>query len=95
MVDVKKAVDTARSQINKVYGQEPANLQVEEIEQSEDSKYWLITLGFNAPPPMSGQNELQKISFALRPPVRVYKVFKIAAETGEFISMKMREAQAA
>ena len=95
MVDIKEAMDTARNKIKEVYGQEPANLQVEEIEQSEDGKYWVITLGFNAPPPLKPQNELQKLSFALRPPVRVYRVIKINLESGDFISMKMREAQAA
>ena len=95
MVNIKEAMDTARNKIKQVYGQEPTNLQVEEIEQSEDGKYWLITLGFNEPPPLNPQNELQKLSFALRPPVRVYRVIKINLESGDFISMKMREAQAA
>ena len=95
MVDIKEAMDTARNKIKEVYGQEMVNLQVEEIEQAEEGKYWLITLGFNAPPPMIPQNDLQKLSFALRPPVRVYRVIKINLESGDFISMKMREAQAA
>ncbi len=95
MVDIKEAVATARKKITDVYEQEPANLQVEEIEQSEDGKYWLITLGFNAPPPMNPQNELQRLSFALRPPVRVYRVIKIDLESGDFVSMKIREAQVA
>lgn len=95
MVDIKEAMATARKKITDVYGQEPANLQVEEIEQSEDGQYWLITLGFNAPPPMNPQNDLQKLSFALRAPVRVYRIIKINLKSGDFVSMKMREAQAA
>jgi hypothetical protein len=95
MVDVKKAVATAVSKMKDVYGQEPANLLVEEIEQSEEGKHWLITLGFTAPPPLTPQNDLQKLSYALRPAVRLYKVVKIDSTTGEFVSMKMREAQAA
>ncbi len=95
MIEVKKAVSTAVDKIKEVYGQEPENLLLEEIEQSEDARYWLITLGFTAPPPMNPKNDLQKISFALRPPVRVYKVFKIDSASGNFVSMKIREAQTA
>ena len=95
MVDIKEAMNTARNKIKEVYGQEPTNFQVEEIEQSEDGKCWVITVGFNESPPMNPQNELQRLSFLLRPPVRVYRVIKINLESGDFISMKMREAQAA
>lgn len=95
MVEIKDALATANNKIKAIYGQEPASLLVEEVEQSEDGKYWVITLGFTAPPPMNPQNDLQKLSFLLRPPVRIYKVITIDLKSGDFISMKMREAQAA
>lgn len=95
MIEAKKAVSAAVDKVKEVYSQEPDSLLLEEIEQSEDGKFWLITLGFTAPPPMNPKNDLQKISYALRPPVRIYKVFKIDSTSGNFVSMKMREAQAA
>ncbi|NER04808.1 MAG: hypothetical protein F6K17_20500 [Okeania sp. SIO3C4] len=60
------------------------DLRLEEVELSEDRKYWLITLGFITT--TAGEEE----SFFLKKE-RDYKVFKIHAETGEVESMKIRE----
>jgi hypothetical protein len=94
MIDVKQAVATAIDSLKNFYG-EPQDLLLEEVDRSEDGKYWLITLGFSIPPPVSPANKLQQISVALRPPQRVYKVFQVDAKTGKFVSMKIREAVAA
>ena len=51
-------------------------LSVEEIELSEDGRYWFVTLGFS-------------LSYLIGP--KSYKVFKVDAYTGEVLSMKIRE----
>ena len=94
MIEVKPAVAAAVASLKNFYG-EPADLLLEEVERSEDGKYWLITLGFSAPFPSNPRNPLQQLGAALKSSVRVYKVIKIDADTGEFVSMKIREAQAA
>ena len=57
---------------------------VEEVEISEDNKYWLITLGArrssgDAISDLYGKTEIE------------YKVFKIDAQNGNVLSMKIRE----
>jgi hypothetical protein len=55
---------------------------VEEVELT--GGYWLITLGYDRPPALPG--------FNLKGP-RTFKVFKVDGETGEVISMKIREVE--
>ena len=66
------------------------DILLEELELSEDKKFWLITLGFNRP--------VYKTKNPLFPEImpspeykREYKLFKIDSETGEVQSMKIRE----
>jgi hypothetical protein len=94
MIDVKQAVSAAAASLESIYEQPVADLLLEEVERSEDGRYWLITLGFSKPLPAQA-NQLQQLSAQLRPPQRIYKLIKIDAATGEFVSMKIREAQAA
>jgi hypothetical protein len=99
MIEVKQAVSTAIDSLKNFYG-EPQDLLLEEVYRSEDGKYWLITLGFSVPGPSIQMpnipgNPLLSISTALNPTRRLYKVFQVDAETGKFVSMKIREAEAA
>jgi len=94
MVDVKNAVTAAVNAAGLLYsGKDIIGLQLEEVEKSEDGKYWFITLGFSVPdeiPPA----KLPAITAAIFPEKkyeRKYKVFKIDADSAEFISMKIRE----
>ena len=83
MIDVKQAVKIASDFFTNLYGQELSlsGIQLEEVELTEDGKYWLITLGY----PSASTNPL------LIQNRKVYKVFQINAETGEVQSMKIRE----
>ena len=67
-----------------LFGYQIKELRLEEVELSEDRKYWLITLGFIAN--TTGEEE----SFFSKKE-RDYKVFKVNAETGEVESIKIRE----
>jgi hypothetical protein len=82
MIELKKAVCAAIGFAREVYGGD-LGVTLEEVEPSSDDRYWLITLGFvdNANP------------FAVIAVGRAnsdYKVFKVDAESGEVISMKIR-----
>ena len=87
MIDVKEAVDRAAAFAENVLGKErTAGLQLEEV---EFGKYegvrdaWQITLSMLRPnkfgPALLG-NE-----------IRDYKVFTVSRDTGEVLSMKIRE----
>jgi hypothetical protein len=71
------------------------DLRLEEVELSEDKKFWFVTLGFERPV-VQRKNSLSELmpAPALPPDYkyeREYKIFKIDAETGEVQSMKIRE----
>jgi len=78
MLDVKQAVEKAQRYLKTLYRNKGfLNLMLEEVELSSDDRYWLVTLGWDLD--VMGTR-------------RTYKVFKIDAETGEVISMKIRAA---
>lgn len=86
-IDVRAAVFAAKNYLQSLQGlleYQIKDLRLEEVELSEDRKYWLITLGFITT--TVGAEE----SFFLKKE-RDYKVFKVNAETGEVESMKIRE----
>jgi hypothetical protein len=57
---------------------------VEEIEVSDDKKYWLITLGI--------RKTVNDTVSALYGKTRItYKVFQVDAENGDVLSMKIKE----
>ena len=88
MVDVKEAVKNASAFIGELYaGKSLADLDLEEVERSEDDKYWFITLGYLRP-----QQTTSALQMAItRPWERVYKVVKIDAESGKPLSMLIRK----
>ena len=64
-------------------GKTISDMKLEEVELSEDSKYWSITLGYSTQT-LSGD----MIPF---PTAREYKIFKVKSDTGEIKSMKIRQ----
>jgi len=95
MIEVKQAVAAAFDATKEFYsGQELIGIQLEEIEKSEDGKYWFITLGFFVPdatPPANSSKLLDVAIFQGKKYERKYKVYKIDANNAEVISMKIRE----
>lgn len=82
MLDVKEAARRASEYFAGLYSDPRINdVQLEEVEISEDGKYWLITLSYPVPPNIAALNLSYK---------RKYKVFTIDAETGQVKSMKIR-----
>lgn len=94
-VDVKTAVNTALNYVREFRSEIDGRLEelrLEEVELSEDGKYWLITLGYSVPvteitvpaimlPPMDTKKRFQ----------RDYKIFKVNSETNQVESMKIRK----
>jgi hypothetical protein len=93
---VKFAVDRSIEHFNgmkDLFGKDINNLRLEEIELTEDEKYWLITLGFNCKieqqdePIINPLNPIVKRSDSTE---RVYKTFKVDGKTGVVKAIKMR-----
>lgn len=76
MIDVKQAADIASQYLISLFPNKAFSIQLEEVELSEDGKYWYITLSFKERPVSGFKN---------------YKLFKINAETGQVHSMKIRK----
>jgi hypothetical protein len=88
MIDVKEATQIALSYFEDLYGENTfSNVLLEEVEREEedDTLYWLITIGFT--------ERKQDPSGPLPTSSRRYKRFKINAETGEVVAMKIRSVE--
>ena len=92
-VDVKAAVAVAIDYLNFLQDEISSELQdvrLEEVELSEDKKYWLITLGYDVP--VKNQSPLAKLTIYYTPIYkREYKLFKINSENSQVEAMKIRE----
>lgn len=90
-IDIHKAVKSAFNFFSKSFAHEKTtNLQLEEVELSEDGHFWLITLGYDDPATGS-LSDLMRASAVLRPrPLRKYKVVRVDAESGKAVAVKIR-----
>lgn len=90
MVDVKEAVSSATEFVKNLYKfSNLAEFMLEEVEISSDEQYWFVTFGFNRP---HRKPEAHPLDILKSPQiVRVYKVIKVDAKTGQAQSMKIRE----
>lgn len=84
MIDLKQASENALAFVEKIYP-ENGDFQVEEIETTEDGKYWLITIG------MYDFKDVKGTLAALVTKPRKYKSVQIDKENGDVISMKIRK----
>lgn len=81
MIDVKEAVKRAGAYYSELSGKPITQLELEEVEKSDNEQYWLITLSYTGG---SFATAFQKS----------YKLFKVDAETGDVLSMKIRQVHA-
>jgi hypothetical protein len=94
MIDVKAAVKKAMETIKELIpSTKNSGLDLEEVEFDDSKNHWSITIGFNSgrikktstgPSAFLGSTTEETIE-------RQYKVLRIDANTGEFISMKIRK----
>jgi len=93
-ISVKEAVTKAFEYAHDFYKpQEIPELMLEEVELDEEKKNWLVTLGYKSP------RVIQKQTSGLgafpatteKESIREYKIFRIDALDGHFISLKIHE----
>jgi hypothetical protein len=93
-VPVKEAVKTSFQYFAEIL--EPSDVRLEEVELSDDERYWFVTLSALLPAKAKAQNAVEAASLAgifAKSHERVYKQFKVDSSTGEVRSMKIREVE--
>ena len=93
MIDVKTAVKTAIDYVASLFDpDEILDVRLEEVERSEDDRFWYVTIGFD-------WRYRSPLKFAPDVPVpfrkdpsgqREFKRVKIDAQSGEVLSMHIR-----
>ena len=83
MIDVKEATQKVKEYLVSFFP-EAEKVQLEEVELTDDKSHWYITLSYE------GMSHSVASSLLVGKSVR-YKIFKLDAETGEVISMKIRD----
>ena len=83
MIQVKEATEKAKEHLQ-VFFPEAERIQLEEVELSADKVYWLVTLSYEGLSSSVASSMLVGKSLQ-------YKIFKLDAESGEVISMKIRD----
>ena len=94
IIDVKQAVSIAIQYfMNLVGGESASDVLLEEVELSDDERFWHVTLSAVLPAPKDEGSPMNALATALGASLqrrRVYKVFKVDAATGSVRSMKIR-----
>ncbi len=83
MIDVKEATGKAKEYLTSFFP-DAEKVQLEEVELTDDKTHWFITLSYE------GVSNSVASSLLVGKSVR-YKLFKLEAESGEVISMKIRD----
>lgn len=83
MINVKEATGKAKEYLLTFFP-EAERVQLEEVELADDKAHWYITLSYE------GVSNSIASSLLVGKSVR-YKLFKLDAESGEVISMKIRD----
>ncbi len=89
MISVKKAVEAATSFAKYINEEEELNaLRVEEVELSDDDKFWLVKLGWNDPKILDNKTPSAQLTDLSGQIPRIFKIFYVDADSGEVIKMK-------
>ncbi len=89
-MDVKQAVARAKTYVEDLFEEEkPANIALEEVEFDNNSKDWLITIGFSRA--IGNSMNTIPVVAGLYAPRRSCKVVRISDETGNVRSVKNHE----
>lgn len=92
-IDVKAAVAVAIDYLKFLQDEisnEIQDVRLEEVELSEDKKYWLITLGYDIP--IKNLPVSIELIFPNTPAYkREYKLFKVNSKSSQVEAMKIRE----
>jgi hypothetical protein len=92
-IDVSVAARAAMNYAGRLFPN-AGEFTLEEVELSEDGKFWMITLGYARKMMLPDPLKPVVPAWVLEPPRQVYdvayKVFTVNAKTGEVVAMKMR-----
>lgn len=91
-IDVKAAVQSAIDFARPLFPSGNYEISLEEIDRSEDEKYWLITLGFERRKGALSK-KVAELNQLLYPEKERYKIFQVNTRTGEVRSMKIRAVE--
>ncbi|MEP7170108.1 MAG: hypothetical protein ABI855_12115 [Bacteroidota bacterium] len=83
MMDVKSAAEVSADYLKKFFPG-AAKIQLEEVEITDDKKYWNITLSYEGAEVQTGF-----ITFG----ARSFRTFKVDSESGEVLAMKMKSVK--
>ena len=93
MIDLKQAVKIVQDYLVSIYP-DAENSLVEEIDMAEEEQFWFIALSFWAKPdalPLTPMQSSLSLSDILAPKMeRIHKTFKVNAESGRVLSVKIR-----
>jgi len=81
-ITVKEAVASAMYHFHELFPMVGANVMLEEIEMSDDDKFWLVTLGYNSESVRRGPLDFST--------PRAYKTFSIDSTSAKLKSVKIR-----
>ncbi len=94
MVDVKQAVGKAMQYLEELYQiSEFKDVLLEEVDLSEDNKYWNVTVGFTRHQEPTSGGPMATLVGQSAEFKREFKVFQIDAETGALRSMRGRKGE--
>ena len=94
MVDVKQAVSKAMDYLRDMYQIDQfKDVMLEEVDLSEDNKYWNVTIGFTRRQESTSGGPMATLIGQSTEFKREYRVFQIDAESGDLRSMRSRKGE--
>ena len=94
MVDVKQAVAKAMGYLEDMYKiDEFRDILLEEVDLSEDNKFWNVTIGFTRVQESTSGGPMATLIGQSAEFKREYKVFQIDAKNGDLRSMRSRKGE--
>jgi hypothetical protein len=94
MVDVKEAVGKAMDYLKDMYQIDQfKDVLLEEVDLSEDNKFWNVTIGFTRPQESTSGGPMATLIGQSSEFKREFKVFQIDAESAALRSMRSRKGE--
>jgi hypothetical protein len=94
MVDVKEAVGKAMEYLKDMYQIDQfKDVLLEEVDLSEDNKFWNVTIGFTRPQESTSGGPMATLIGQSAEFKREFKVFQIDAESAALRSMRSRKGE--
>ena len=94
MVDVKQAVARAMGYLEDMYRIEQfKDVLLEEVDLSEDNKYWNVTIGFTRRQETTSGGPMATLIGQSSEFKREFKVFQIDSKNGDLRSMRSRKGE--